>query len=205
MPDKPADPSAESGGSISWKLIQESLARREFVPNDMVEVEKVSGTPDGKVEVSGKDAQGAPVHHNVEPDAAFDRIATAAAQTSQQIRELHDQAKQQAVFWFRASAVAAVLGFVLVSGGIIAVLFFQQNAIAVFSTACGILLEAIARLFFNQSTEANRRVDGYLKNLSEAQATFLAIELSKTGESRETRDRWREVIIKKMLGAERAS
>ena len=202
MPDETTEPSAESEGSISWKLIREALARREFAGTDITEVEAVSGTGDGSVVVSGRDSTGATVKHTVEAEPAFERIAAAAVQTSQQIKELCDQAKQQAAFWFWASAIAAVLGFVLVFGGIIAILFFRQSTVAIFSTVCGLLLEATARLFFQQSKEANTRVDEYRKGLLEAQGIFQAIELSKTSESSEGRDHLRESIVKKLLGVE---
>ena len=202
MPDETVEPSVKNGASTSWKLIQRTLARREFTGMDIYEVEKVSGAADGSVVISGKDSAGATVQHTVEADPAFERIATAAVQTSQQIQDLYDQTKQQAVFWFRVSAVAAVLGFGLVIGGIIAILFFQQSTVAIFSTVCGVLLNVIATLFFRQSKDANGRVDEYREDSLNARAIYQTIELIKASESIEIRDRLREMIVKKLLNIE---
>jgi hypothetical protein len=204
MSEQPTKAS-ESRDSVSWRLIREALARRELTGEDMVEVEDVSSATDGDVVVKGKDSAGTTVRRRVEADPTLERIAASAIQTSQQIRELHDQARQQAGFWFKASAVAAVLGFVLLFGGGAAVLFFQQSAVAILSPVCGVLLEATATLFFKQNAEANTRVDGYREDLLDAQAIYKAIELIKTSERPETRDRLREMIVKKLLGIEQSS
>ena len=199
MPDQTNAPPSESEGSISWKLIRGNLARREFSPGDMVEVEKVSSAANGKVEVSGKDAAGAPVQRQIEPDSAFDRIAAEAIQTSRQVKELHDQAKKEAIIWFWTSAAAAVLGFMLVVIGIVAVLFFQQSMAAVLSGVCGVLLEVIAKLFINQHTAANKRVDEYRKDLLEALKFDKIMKLLGTITDPEAKRRQTVAIIKMEL------
>jgi hypothetical protein len=201
MPDQPSAPPPKDEGSTSWKLIQENLARREFAPADVVNVDKVTSKPDGQVEVSGKDSAGIPVQRQIEPNGAFERIAAQAAQTSQQVKELHDQARKEASFWFWASAIAAVLGFLLVIIGIVSILFFQQSAAAVFSSVCGVLLEVVAKLFFNQSTAANKRVDEYRQDLLEAQSVNQAIDLCGAMADPEAKKRLMEEIIRKLLDA----
>lgn len=194
--------SSDSGDSINWRLIRDNLARRELTGTSLAEIEHVSVTDDGQVVVSGKDTTGTAARYETETNTALQRMAKVASQTSQQIQGLYDQAEQQALFWFKASAVTAVLGFVLVVGGIIEVVFFHQTAFAIFSSVCGLLFEATATLFFRQSTEANKRLDGYREDLLDAKAIYEAIELSKTSERSDIRDRLTEVIIKKLLGIE---
>jgi len=171
----------------------------------MAEVKGVTGAPDGQVVVSGKDSAGAPVQHAVEADTAFERISAAAVQTGHQIQGLYDRASQQANLWFIASAAAAILGFILVVTGIVTLLFFRQDIAVILSTGLGLLLEAVARLFFQQSKDANKRVDGYLDDLQDARQIYEAIELVKTSESPETRDRLRQMIIERLLGMDGAS
>lgn len=205
MSDKATDPSTDSQGSISWKLIREALARREFSGMDIAEVKQVSGESDGTMTVSGRDSAGAIVKRTVKADPALQRIAATAAQTSEQIQALYGLAKKQSAVWFASSAVAAVLGFVLVLGGIVAMWFYQLDVVAVFSTVCGVLLEMVARLFFQQSREANTRIDKYREDLLEAQAIFHAIELVGASESSEDEDRLREMIVRRLLGLDQSS
>jgi hypothetical protein len=199
MPDQSSATSPKDEDSSSWKLIRENLARREFAPAGVVKVEKVTSEIDGKVEVSGKDASGASVQREVEPDAAFQRIESAAAQTSRQIQELYAEAKRQATTWFWASVAAAVLGFALVGIGFVAIWLYQQGIAAVFSATCGVFLEVIAGLFFSQSKEANKRVDEYRTDLVEAQKFNQAIDLCRTITDPDAKMQQIGVIIEKLL------
>ena len=163
MTNTTTKPPDEDNTSIdNWKLIQEAIARRALTGEDMVELEDVSPQPDGSVVVSGKNAQGATVEHKAEPNATLERIAAEATETNRQLREMYEQAKQQAHVWFTTSVSAAVIGLLLALAGIVAVLFFQRNTVAVLSaTVGGVLIEIVAQLFFKQYAEANRRIDVY--------------------------------------------
>jgi hypothetical protein len=130
-------------------------------------------------------------------DAAYERIVAAADSTRKQIESIYDQTRNQADQWSRLSLIAAVLGFLIVVGGIVA-MFIGNTPAGIITAAAGVIPEVAAALFFQQMGEANNRVDAIREKLYEAEGTYRAIEFSLTTDE-ETQGRLKETIILRML------
>ena len=130
---------------------------------------------------------------------AYERIAGAATATRQQLAQIYEQSRQQAADWTRFSLGAAALGFLLVLGGILAMLL-GNTTVGLFTTAASLIPEIAAGLFFQQAREANRRVDESQKKLLEAEGMHRAIELAMTIDDEDARDQLKGTIILRALG-----
>jgi hypothetical protein len=82
---------------------------------------------------------------------AYDNIAATAASTRKQIEEIHAQGRKQAEQWSRFSLIAAILGFLIVIGGGLAILLGNVPA-GLVTSAAGIIPEVAAALFFQQAS-----------------------------------------------------
>lgn len=135
----------------------------------------------------------------VPKQVAYERIAGAASITRQQLTQIYEQNRQQAADWTRFSLGAAVLGFLIVLGGIVAMLL-SNVAIGLVTTAASLIPEIAAGLFFKQAREANRRVDENQEKLLETEGIYRAIELAMTIDDEDASDRLKETIILRALG-----
>lgn len=131
-------------------------------------------------------------------ETAYDRIAATADTTRKQIEQIHTQGRKQAEQWSRLSLIAAILGFLIVLGGGLAILVGNTPA-GLVTTIAGVIPEVAAALFFQQAREANKRVDTIREKLLEAEGIHRAIELSMTTDE-ETQVRLKEAIILRILG-----
>jgi hypothetical protein len=171
---------------------------------DVVVGEKVAGparvgveTDSGDIVVVKPDAS--TVVARVPKEAAYERITSAANTTRQQLAQIYEQNRQQAADWTRFSLVAALLGFLIVLGGIVAMLL-GNIAVGLVTAAASLIPEIAAGLFFQQAREANRRVDENQKKLLDAEGIHRAIELAMTMDDEDTRDQLKRTIILKALG-----
>ncbi|MBC8217151.1 MAG: hypothetical protein H8E73_01685 [Planctomycetes bacterium] len=176
-------------------------ARNVAVGKNVRQIVDVNFAGDDVV-VSGHDVAGRNIVKQVPKSVAFESIVAAARITMQQLERDYEQARRQATNWTRASIIAAVVGFVIVLIG--AFLSFGSNTtVGIVTSLSGIVPEVAAALFFQQTREANIRVDAYHKDLIEAKGIDQSIQLCTTMEDDGARDRLKEVIIKRILSIKR--
>lgn len=132
-------------------------------------------------------------------DAAFERIRGASNWAQEQLQENYTQTRQQARYWFRFSLAAAVVGFVIIALGILAILL-ESTTVGVVSSISGLVLEAAAGLFFQQSTAANRRTDEIQQKLTEWREIDNAMRIIDAITDPTERDRLRAEIVRKVIG-----
>lgn len=131
-------------------------------------------------------------------DAAHERIAAAANATHQQLERIYEQGREQAKQWSLFSLIAAILGFLVILGGIVAVLMVS-TAIGVITSVAGLIPEVAAALFFQQARDANKRVDTISDKLLEVDKIHRAIEIALTVDDA-SQDRLKETILLRILG-----
>jgi TRADD-N domain-containing protein len=131
-------------------------------------------------------------------DAAYDRIATAANATRQQLERIYEQGRDQAKQWSLFSLVAAIAGFLVIVGGVVAVLTVN-TAVGVITSIAGLIPEVAAALFFQQARDANKRVDTISDKLLEVDKIHRAIEIVLTVDGA-SQDRLKETIVLRILG-----
>lgn len=131
-------------------------------------------------------------------DAAFERVAGSTDFNLRQIELNYNQARDQAKDWSRFSLLAAVAGLVLIGVGVIALIFGQITA-GLITTLSGVITTAVAKLFFDQSKAANRRVDDIQKRLTEAQRIQEAVKIASTIGDPQRRDKLKAEIVRKAL------
>ena len=83
---------------------------------------------------------------------------------SEQMEKYYEEARKQAVFTHRVRLVLIGVGSVVIIGGTIRVVWGQTTA-GVLSLVSGVIVEALAGLFSKLSEDANKRMDGYHKEL----------------------------------------
>ena len=167
----------------------------DYTPGEAVAVgvEKDSGN------VIVVEPESSTVIAGVPKQAAYERIAAAANATRQQLTQIYEQSRQQAADWTRFSLVAAVLGFLIVLGGIVTMLL-GNTTVGLVTTAVSLIPEVAAGLFFQQARGANRRVDENQERLLWAEGIHQVIELVITIDDEGTRDRLKGTIILNALG-----
>src|SRR6266849_2290300 len=131
-------------------------------------------------------------------DAAYERIANAANATRKQLEQIYEQGREQAKQWSLFSLIAAILGFLVILGGIIAVLTIN-TAVGVIISIAGLIPEAAAALFFQQARDANKRVDSISYKLLEVDKVYRAIEIVLTVDDA-SQNRLKETIMLRILG-----
>src|SRR5215472_4389470 len=131
-------------------------------------------------------------------DAAYERIASAANATRQQLERIYEQGREQAKQWSLFSLIAAILGFLVIIGGILAVLTVN-TAVGLITSIAGLIPEVAAALFFQQARDANKRVDSISDRLLEIDKIHRAIEIALTVEDT-SQNRLKETIILRILG-----
>lgn len=131
-------------------------------------------------------------------DAAYHRIATAANATRRQLERIYEQGREQARQWSLFSLIAAIAGFLVIIGGIVAVLTLS-TAVGVITAIAGLIPEVAAALLFQQARDANRRVDAISDKLLEIDKIHRAIEIVLTVDD-DAQDRLKETIVLRLLG-----
>ncbi len=131
-------------------------------------------------------------------DAAYERIANAANATRKQLEQIYEQGREQAKQWSLFSLIAAILGFLVILGGIIAVLTIN-TAVGLITSAAGLIPEVAAALFFQQARDANKRVDSISDKLLEVDKVYRAIEIVLTVDDA-SQNRLKETIMLRILG-----
>ncbi len=130
---------------------------------------------------------------------ALERITNAANENLGQLNQIYDQARRQSEQWTRFSIFAAILGFLILMGGVIA-MFTGYTPVGLVTSGVGFISEIAAGLFFQQLTKANERVDNIRVKLNEAEGIQRAMDfVSATANNDETQNRLIETIILRML------
>ncbi len=132
---------------------------------------------------------------------AYHRIAEEADDTRRQKQQIYDQNRKLARQWAFFSLLAAILGFLIILGGIVALLAGKGNATTgIITSIAGIIPEAAAALFFRQAEAAHKRVDDNQKELIETGTAHRLIALVETIDDGETQRRLKEKMIMQTLG-----
>ena len=130
-------------------------------------------------------------------NAAYDRIANAANATRTQLERIYEQGREQAKQWSLFSLIAAIVGFLVMLAGIIAVLMINTT-VGLVTSAAGFIPAVVAALFFQQARDANKRVDSISDKLLETDKVHLAIEIALTVKNA-SQDHLKEAIISQIL------
>ncbi|HEY6542395.1 MAG TPA: hypothetical protein VIZ18_15735 [Ktedonobacteraceae bacterium] len=119
--------------------------------------------------------------------------------THEQLEQISQLSRTQAKQWFQYSIWAAVFGFVLIIAAVIVALITANVGLGFLSSLAGLLTEGASVLFFQQSKEANKRLDDFYKEILDEARINQAIELALSATS-ERQNNYVEQIIKKLLG-----
>ena len=132
---------------------------------------------------------------------AYHRIAEEADDTRRQKQQIYDQNRKLARRWAFFSLLAAILGFLIILGGILALFVGKGNATTGIITSIEVIIpEAAAALFFRQAEAAHKRVDDNQKELIETGTAHRLIALVETIDDSETQRRLKEKMIMQTLG-----
>jgi len=131
-------------------------------------------------------------------DKAYERVIGSTTFVLSQLEISYTQTREQSQSWFRFSLVAAIIGFILVAAGVLAVILGQVTA-GVITAISSIIPNAAAALFFAQSRTANKRVDAIQTKLAEAREFLTAVEITNTIEETKARDKLKTEIVRKAL------
>lgn len=152
-------------------------------------------------DVTGRIITGTTKEVIISYDSAFERVAGSTAFVLNQLELSYRQTREQSQGWYRFSAIAASIGFVLIAIGVVAVLF-GQTAAGVITSISGVIPEAAAALFFSQGKQANGRVDTIQEKLGEARELLTALEIANTITDESARNEMKKSIVLKALGIE---
>jgi hypothetical protein len=151
----------------------------------------------------GRDLQvaGGQVTHVITYDAAFERVTGSTTFVLDQLEVSYRQTREQSQGWYRLSAIAAGIGFLLIIGGVVTVIVGQLTA-GIITSVAGVIPEAAAALFFAQGKEANKRVDVIQEKLGAARELLTALEIANTISDEASRNEMKRSIVIKALGLE---
>lgn len=97
------------------------------------------------------------------------------------------------------SLFAATIGFFVLLGGVIAMMF-GYSQIGIITSATGAISEIVSVLFFNQSRHFTNRLDKTLEKLLEVEGYARAFAITEQIPNEPTRDLLIEIIVKRMIG-----
>ncbi len=137
-------------------------------------------------------------------DKAFERVTNSTNFVLKQLEPNYEQVREQAQGWYRVSLVAAGIGFILVSVGVVTVII-GQNTAGVITALTGIIPEAAAALFFVQSQKANKRIDVILAKLTEARDIQIAIGIVNSIDDLKEQDKLKAEVVRRVLQLENPS
>lgn len=159
-------------------------------------------TIEGQAYRAGRDViLGRPVTHVISYDAAFERVTGSTTFVLDQLEVSYRQTREQSQGWYRLSAIAAGVGFLLIIAGVVTVIVGQLTA-GIITSVAGVIPEAAAALFFAQGKEANRRVDAIQEKLGEARELLTALEIANTISDEISRNEMKRSIVIKAIGLE---
>lgn len=114
-------------------------------------------------------------------------------------RRLFDENLRSARQYTTLSLIAASLGFLVVLGGVVAMMIGYSQA-GIVTSAAGIVTELVSVLFFNQAKHFGQRLDNTLDRLLEVEGYFRAFAITEQIPNAEIRDHLLEAIVMKMVG-----
>jgi len=134
------------------------------------------------------------IHHAV----VYDRIVSTIDKAQEQLDQIVEQCRGEAKQWFRYSLLAAILGFLVILGGVVLAIV-KLNVSLGFLTALGsIVPDVAALLFFQQRNKTNERLDRFYNEQLDMTSIYKATELTLTT-SGKSQENLKELIIKKLL------
>ncbi len=137
--------------------------------------------------------------HVIQEDVFYDHIVTANNVAQGQLDQIVEQCRKEARQWFQYSLLAAILGFLVILGGVIIAIVTVNVSLGFLTSLASIVPDVAALLFFRQANGANERVDKFFKELVNIANIYKATELTLTTNG-ESQDRYKGLIIKKWLG-----
>lgn len=140
--------------------------------------------------------------HVIGYDRAFERVVGSTSFVLNQLELSYRQTREQSQWWFRASLIAAGIGFTLIGIGVTTV-FFGQATAGIITSISSLIPNAAAALFFVQSKSANERVDSIESKLSDAREIYAAVEIIETIDDSKSRDKLKAEIVRKALRLEK--
>lgn len=140
--------------------------------------------------------------HVIGYDRAFERVVGSTSFVLNQLELSYRQTREQSQWWFRASLIAAGIGFTLIGIGV-ATVYFGQATAGIITSISSVVPNAAAALFFVQSKSANERVDSIESKLSDAREIYAAVEIIETIDDAKSRDKLKAEIVRKALRFEK--
>lgn len=114
-------------------------------------------------------------------------------------RKLFEENLKSAQQHMKFSLVAAGLGFLIVLGGVVAMMLGYSQA-GIVTSAAGIVSELVSVLFFNQARHFSERLDNTLNRLLDVEGFFRAFAIAEQLPEGNLRGQLFEAIVKKMIG-----
>lgn len=130
---------------------------------------------------------------------AYTQMITATKADHRFKRKLLDENLKSTQQHIKISLVAASLGFLIVLGGVVALMLgYSRSGIVI--SAAGAISELVSALFFNQARHFNDRLDRTLNRLLDVEGFFKALAIVEQLPEGALRDYLFEAIVKEMIG-----
>lgn len=139
------------------------------------------------------------LHTTIFDETQLARIEASSKGLLEELRQNYSLSRSQASMWFRWTLGVSVLGFILLTAGVLLV-FIKQTTPAIVNSIAGILTEFLALIFFRQANSVNQHQDRYHQDLLKRQQILDAVQLARLVCQKQTRDRITETIIQQLLG-----
>lgn len=114
-------------------------------------------------------------------------------------KKLYEENLKSTQRHMKFSLAAASLGFLIVLGGVVAMMMGYSQA-GIITAAAGVVSELVSVLFFNQARHFSQRLDDTLFRLLEIEGFFRAFAIAEQLPPGALRDQLFEAIVKKMIG-----
>lgn len=157
---------------INQKLVEKGVPKEEI--HDLAILDKQSA---GQIEVSDVIVRAKEISSHL---SAYDELSI----TSDALSEAHDVTKtlrserlRQARAAFNAALVLAVLGVLIIFGGIALILFKDATAGGAITTAVGAVVEVVSALLFKFSNDAQNRLDEMGRHLNAIETAQITVDI----------------------------
>jgi len=164
----------------------------------------ITGDHNIAVEESGtirRDVEITPGKRVLSQDQAFERIGAAIRSNLIQLEQNINQLRKESEQFFRLTLIFASLGFCVVIGSVILLLFSQVTA-GVVSSITSIIPEVTAFLFFQKDKELRTMIERYHQQILDSQRVLTMVDVAETVTDKQARDKLKQEIIHKVLGVE---
>jgi hypothetical protein len=131
-------------------------------------------------------------------DEAYQRISEVATLFREELLLIYAQHRAEARSWSAISVAAAVMGFLVVLGGLVAVTMGHLSA-GMIATIVGAVSEVVAVLFFRQAALTSRQLQVDQAKLIDAERIHQAVDLVQTVDDPRLRDELKAAIVRLAL------